>query len=409
MLPSLPTKFTYFIISTLLLFSTAANAQLEKTCEYRVFNIKINESVSIREAINQLSSMCGFSVAVKDPQATILLGDELQGFNIKDLTLREVLDLLLEEHNLNYTYENNILRISALTTKTFRLDYITSIRQGTAVLNASVSAIPIEDGERRDISTVSENEIRVSEEFDFWKTLDVELTAILNNGLESYIAGSPIINHKAGLITITGTSSQLDRVSIYLDDLKDRLHKQVMIDVSVISVELDNSQTTGIDWSEFQLGINLDRDGNTIESSSAEFRNEIVNSVNTFSKNINIVNNLTFSMEGLLNFLKTNGDTRVLSSPKVITMNNQQALITVGDNINYRVQEDTSASDGDNITTTYNNYSVFIGVLLNLLPEISDSDEIMLRINPSISSFKYKEDDERQERVMAPDTTEKKL
>ncbi|NLC27534.1 MAG: pilus (MSHA type) biogenesis protein MshL, partial [Campylobacteraceae bacterium] len=109
------------------------------------------------------------------------------------------------------------------------------------------------------------------------------------------------------------------------------------------------------------------------------------------------------------NFLKTNGDTRVLSNPKVITMNNQQALITVGDNINYRVQEDTSASDGDNITTTYNNYSVFIGVLLNLLPEISDSDEIMLRINPSISSFKYKEDDERQERVMAPDTTEKKL
>lgn len=112
-------------------------------------------------------------------------------------------------------------------------------------------------------------------------------------------------------------------------------------------------------------------------------------------------------MEGLINFLKTNGETKVLSSPKVITMNNQQALITVGDNINYRVQEDTSRSDGDNITTTYNNYSVFIGVLLNLLPEISDHDDIMLRINPSISSFKYEEDDARQERVMAPDTTEK--
>jgi general secretion pathway protein D len=90
-------------------------------------------------------------------------------------------------------------------------------------------------------------------------------------------------------------------------------------------------------------------------------------------------------------------------------MNNQQALITVGDNINYRIQEDTSSSEGDNISVTYNNYSVFIGVLLNLLPEISDDNEIMLRINPSISSFKYDEDDAKQDRYMAPDTTEKKL
>jgi general secretion pathway protein D len=393
----------------LLSITSFAGTQDQKSCEYRVFNIRVAESVSIKEVINQLSSMCNFSITIKDPQANSLLKTELAGVNIKDLTLHEVFDLLLEENNLNYEYQNNILRITALETKTFRLDYITSIRQGTAIMNASVSATPTEEGSGRDLTAVSENEIRVSEEFNFWETLDAEITAILNNGLENYVAPSPIINHKAGLITITGTKSQLDRVSLYLDDLKSRLHKQVMIDVSVISVGLNESQTTGIDWSKFQLGINIDQDGNSKPSSTATFQNVTNDVLSNYSKNINIVNSLTFSMEGLLNFLKSNGDTKVMSSPKVITMNNQQALITVGDNINYRIQEDTSSSEGDNISVTYNNYSIFIGVLLNLLPEISDENEIMLRINPSISSFKYDEDDSKQDRFMAPDTTEKKL
>ncbi|MBE0494880.1 MAG: pilus (MSHA type) biogenesis protein MshL [Campylobacterales bacterium] len=392
----------------LLSFPSASFGATEQSCEFRVFNVRINESVSIREVINQLSSVCSFSTIVRDPQATLLLETSLQGINIKDLTLHEILDLLLEENNLNYEFKRNVLRISALQTKTFTLDYITSVRQGVATLNASISATPTEEGSTRDTANATENEIRVTEEFDFWKTLDVEITSILNSGSEAYAAQSPIINHKAGLITITGTARQIERIQTYLDDLKRRLHRQVMIDVSVISVSLSEKQTTGIDWSKFQLSLshNSDNDLNYVGTSVSNAFNS-----NNYAKNINILNNISFSMEGLINFLKSNGDTRVVSSPKVITMNNQQALITVGDNINYRVPEDTSASDGDNITTTYNNYSIFIGVLLNLLPEISDENKIMLRINPSISSFKYSDDDTKQTvpREVAPDTTEKKL
>jgi len=393
MLPLLQTNLIIICIVCLISIEAMANSKTDKSCEYRVFNIGVKESVSIKEVINQLSGVCNFSVAIKDPQASNLINTDLTGVNIKNSTLYEVFNLLLEEHNLNYEYQNNILRITALETKTFRLDYITSVRQGTAIMNASVSAIPVEEGDLRDTATVSENEIRVMEEFNFWETLDAELSAILNNGLEDYLAPSPIINHKAGLITITGTKSQLNRVETYLEDLKSRLHKQVMIDVSVISVALDERQTTGIDWSKFRLGINLDQNGNPRSPSTATFQNTSNDVLNNYSKDIN----------------KSNGDTKILSNPKVITMNNQQALITVGDNINYRIQEDTSSTEGDNISVTYNNYSIFIGVLLNLLPEISDNNEIMLRINPSISSFKYDEDDSKQDRFMAPDTTEKKL
>ena len=93
-------------------------------------------------------------------------------------------------------------------------------------------------------------------------------------------------------------------------------------------------------------------------------------------------------------------------------MNNQQALISVGDNINYRIAEDITNNETSQITkTTYKQHSVFVGILLNLLPEISENNRIMLRINPSLSSFKYSADDTKQDlpRVIAPDTMQKKL
>ena len=120
-----------------------------------------------------------------------------------------------------------------------------------------------------------------------------------------------------------------------------------------------------------------------------------------------------FNLDGVLNFLETNGKTKVISSPKITTLNNQQALISVGDNINYRVLEESQNNNALNgrTTTTFKQYSVFIGILLNILPEVSDDNKIMLRINPSLSSFKYSEDDSKQTgiREIAPDTIQKKL
>ena len=80
------------------------------------------------------------------------------------------------------------------------------------------------------------------------------------------------------------------------------------------------------------------------------------------------------------------------------------------------MEETDNGSNNNNnnrLTTTYKQYSVFIGILLNLLPEVSDNNKIMLRINPSLSSFKYAEDDTRGQntsiREIAPDTVQKKL
>ena len=411
--------FTISIIAAISLTSAYGNG-----CEKRVFNLKINEQVSVQEILTQLSDMCHFSIVTKDQFAKDAISEPLFGINIKDKTLNEIFSLLLSEKDMSYTFYQDILKISSLQTKTFKIDYITSVREGTAITKASVDSAPIEVGDEKqddgekDITKGGgklDNVIRTVEKFDFWEKLDTEIKAILNNTTESIVAPDPIINANAGLVTVTGTAAQLRRVSDYIKDIQERLKKQVVIDVSIISVELANSYTKGVDWSKFNIGfktglynrtvvtgvtetVGQDAAGNPTTTLSRTYGMIPANDLfwsnrgnglgGGFSQSMNLIAGFNFNLDGVLNFLETNGRTKVVSSPKITTLNNQQALISVGDNVNYRVQEESQNNNALNgkTTITYKQYSVFIGILLNILPEVSDDI-----------------------REIAPDTIQKKL
>ncbi|MDA3046376.1 pilus (MSHA type) biogenesis protein MshL [Campylobacter sp. VBCF_06 NA8] len=425
-------------------------------CDRKALNIKVNDVVTLNEMLTQLSDMCRFSVVAKDAIAQEELAKELQGVSIKDMSLREVFDLLIKENNLSYDYSNNVLKISALETKTFKVDYITSVREGIATTKASVDSAPVEVGEDEDKEKLDDNKITSTEKFDFWERISDDITSILNNGTEKYVAVAPIVNQNAGLITVTATKSQIARVDSYLKNMQKRLGRQVLLDVNIISVELHNEYTTGIDWSKFQLGFNTYIGGDANTPTSYTFGNRNATPMQTERMTMTpttykddagndrtmwqpsgfnryewgremgvkasqasgiwgIAANLNFSIDGMINFLETKGKTKVVASPKVTTMNNQPAIISVGDTINYLLLESatslTAASDGSSVTSDQTQYSIFIGILLNILPEISDDNRIMLRINPSLSSFKYAEDDIKTStpRNIAPDTLQKKL
>ena len=333
----LPNSYIAVAAIIALTLSPICAAEKTKTCEYRTFNIKTNNKASASELLAELADVCDFSIVVKDPEAQKALEKNLNGINIKNLSLSEVFQIVLLDNDLFYTYDNNYLKISALSTKSFKVDYISSIREGKAVINASVDATPTEIGNgsnTKNTATMSQNIISSNESFDFWKTISNELTAVLNTGAESYKAQAPIINANAGMITVTATKKQLDRVSEYIDMLKDRLHKQVLIDVSILSVSLSNSNKTGVDWSKFSLSLNTNAIFNN--SNQGAVSNSAPNTlfdatganVSSNLNNLTVVNDSVFSISGLIDFLASNGDTRVVSSPKVLTMNNQQALIT---------------------------------------------------------------------------------
>jgi general secretion pathway protein D len=399
----LQSRYYILFIALVAILAQPLSASTKKSCDYRIFNIKTTDTITSLDLLTQLADSCDFSIVIKDNFAADLVKKELYGVNIKNMSLDEVFELLLSDNDLYYEYNKNFLKISALKTKTFKVDYITSVRQGTANIDASVD-IRVTEGDTGGENTGNgDNTIVSNDTFDFWGTVQSEILSIMNTGEEEYVAKEPIVNPNAGLVTVTGTKNQLDRVKTYINKLQDSLHKQVLIDVSILSVTLENESDRGINWSKFDLSLSSvtnAQDTKSIASSLASTSNTVVN----------IINQATFTMEGLINFLDTNGNTKVVSSPKVLAMNNQPAIITVGDNINYRIAEETNNDDTNSRTITYNNYSMFIGILLNITPEVTKENDIILRINPSISSLKYKEDRERMlDREIAPDTKERKI
>ena len=433
----------------------AAPADKNGNCGKQAFNISINETATLNDVLTQLSDMCRFSVVAKDAQAADELKQTMNSVSIKDLSLREIFNILLTENNLDYEFSHNSLKISALQTKTFKVDYITSIREGRAVMKTSADAVPTEVGQDKK-EDEPQSRIEPKETFDFWKNIKDEMTLILNNGTEKYVATAPIINPQSGMITVTGMKSQVARAEKYIKEMQRRMKKQVLLDVHIIEVQLSNSYQTGIDWSKFQLGIKssfgmkpdilplLEKDKDGRRTGQLEGYRIVQNPNNMWesryksgsgSQNSSIWTlgaSLNFNIDGMMNFLEEKGKAKVVSSPKVTTINNQPAMISVGDTINYNlideIQQGTEGSNGSatNPTASYKSYSVFIGILLNILPEISDDNKIMLRINPSVSDFKYQEDNTRYNttikdlldprnaseysmRGIAPDTRQKKI
>jgi len=332
-------------------------------------------------------------VLVDDATTQQYLQRTLNKTHLKDLTIDEVLKIILEGNNLAYVLNNNVLKISYLTTKVFSVDYILSQRKSVGNTNVTLSSSG--DGKSGGSSGSSGSSgqtgmaINTTDEVKFWHELDVELQSILNRPSDNYIAEKPIVNKNAGLITVTATVQQLNRFQKYLDNLQKKVQLQVLIDVQLLSVTMSAAKTTGIDWKQLYALQSV--------SLSAGYSNS--NGVGTRKYAIQAGG----SLNEIIKFLKTQGDVNSISNPKVLTLNNQPALITAGTEYFYKITSTQTLASGNSGSQSQNEdvKSVFAGVLLDITPEISDDKTITLKINPSLS--------ETTEDLSAVQTTDRRM
>jgi general secretion pathway protein D len=104
------------------------SASIQADCTYELFSISSAKGTTIGEYVDQLTSACEYSLVVADSETEKLMDKKLNKTHIKNLTIDEVFEILLTENNLNFTIENDILRISYLKTITYNIDYILSSR-----------------------------------------------------------------------------------------------------------------------------------------------------------------------------------------------------------------------------------------------------------------------------------------
>ncbi len=359
-------KKLIFIFTALFLF---ANDCVNKTFTYSNSD-NINDRMSIKEFLSILATQkCHINIVYEDEKAKTILSQKMPFVRMKNYTLTDIFDYLISNRGLFYSLDNSTLDISYYKTKTYKLDFLSSSRIGESNLDATDSKV--------------KNEYS----FDFWDKIENNIKTILTN--ISSDSKPPIIDRSVGLITITGNKRQIEAIDKYIDTLKDRLGKEVLIDVKIYSVELSNSHQTGIDWSKFSLSVNSN--SNLITNGQAIAANTLTLS------NLNL--------QGLLNFLARNGNVNSISNPKIATLNNQKAIISVGDTIYYKYQSSATIDKNGNVIPQYKIDSKFVGVVLDITPQISDNGEIILSISPQISTFKDPNQLNNINRDMPPDTS----
>ena len=387
-----------------------------------------------------LADECGLTLLVKDKEAKVRLQENLYYVQLNNASLEEFLDVILKENDIGYELEGNRLRIAYLQTKTFNLHYISGSRVGKS--NAHVTIANNSSGNSGGASssggsgdTLSAGgtsgsktgvSIESNDDFKFWTKISDELHALINRPEDNYEAPVPIINQEAGMITVTGTPKQLQRVSRYINEITTQLKNQVLIDVKILSVTFDDSATTGVDWSQLyslqNMAIstfNLSKhnitglDWSRGESGSGTNFDTVELGTGGIANGSAMIAENSTNINEVVKFLKTQGDVKSISNPKVLTLNNQPALISVGNELFYKIESNAILQNntGSGLATQGETIdSVFAGILLDITPEISDDGSITLKINPSISdTINAVDTDSDGSRNIPPDLSRKQI
>jgi len=344
-------------------------------CNNQLFSLHTKNDISLKVILQDLVDRCGINVIFKDEKSKKMLNKKVTFINIDKVNLKDFLDIVFDNVGLFYKLKRNTLYVAYYKTETLKINYIPTKISGSTGVNSN------------------DNKVQSDFEFDFWSDLKNNIIQLLKNEDENY--KEPIIDKNSGLVSVTGNKRQISVVKKYIDNLNKRLHKEVMIDVQIYSVTLSKSHKTGIDWSKLNIAL---------PEASVPLR-----MYNVFGRN-SVFKSATFNVSALLNFLAQNGDVNSISNPKIVTLNNQKAIIKVGDTVYYKyISNTTNTENNNNSTVEYKIENQFVGVLLDITPQISDNNEVILSINPRISAFKDPSQLQNLNRDLPPDIKENSL
>jgi MSHA type pilus biogenesis protein MshL len=200
------------------------------------------------------------------------------------------------------------------------------------------------------------------------------------------------VNPMTGTVSVLGTARQHEVVQQYLDSVSQTSQRQVMIEATIVEVQLKDQFRAGVNWNELAQGMT----GWSINTGGA-----LTNLANTLRPfySISYTSTPQSNFKATIDLLESYGNTKVLSSPKLMALNNQTALLKVVDNLVYfsiEVQQGTLSSTGSPLTlptyTTTPN-TIPVGIVMSVTPQIGENGLVSLTVRPTISRVVgFKED-----------------
>lgn len=199
-----------------------------------------------------------------------------------------------------------------------------------------------------------------------------------------------ILNPMSGTISVMGTERQHRLVQQHLDNIINAVQRQVLIEATIVEVRLSDAYQAGIDLARLAttggFAIASTMGAGAAFAAAAAAAGGVTGGLSVLrSPATGSTSNITVGLKLLQEF----GNTRVLSSPKVMAINNQTALLKHVDNIVYFEVAAQQGAIVAGVTTppvfTTTAKTVAVGVVLGVTPQINEDGRVTLTVRPTIS------------------------
>ena len=370
-----------------------------------------------------------FMAIVSGTRHSMLLHPEVSGnisLNLKDVTVFDALEAIREMYGYDYKLDGSRIYIQPLTlqTRIFQVNYLTGSRAGTSslrVTSGSVSDSPTggTPGTTTPTTTAGgagraqdSSKVITTSSADFWTELTQSLKAIVGDEKGRSVVVSPM----SGVIVVRAMPDEMRNITAYLKASQISIERQVILEAKIVEVQLNEGYQSGVNWGAFKNGNNSHTSigqispsgslvpGGGTAASLIPGSNLGANTTATtlaaaaipgaaLAAGANAAGSLfglafqTSNFAALLNFLESQGNVHVLSSPRIATLNGQKAVLKVGTDEFFVTNVSTTTTTGTATTSTptVTLQPFFSGIALDVTPRIDQNNEIILHIHPSVS------------------------
>jgi len=385
--------------------------------------------------------------------ANVMVPPEVKGnitVNLKAVTLGEAMEALRELYGYDFKVSGNRIFVypNTIQTRIYQVNYLAARRDGSSVLkvnnpgrassSGATGATAATGGTGAATATSSSGgatggsvnsggggaagfseatRVQMSISTDFWRDMTESLKDIVGTDKEFSVS----INPAAGVLVVRASPSVHRQVNEYIKAMRMTIERQVMLEAKIVEVTLSNETQAGVNWSLFRTasnggkvyGANVMAPGVTLTTPGVQITGTNVSSASNTgaltSSDVTVnaggvVNTLKTgagfyglalqagNFSALLNFLQSQGDVQVLSSPRIATINNQKAVLKVGQDayfpINLPTPTFTTTTAGTQINVTPPQVdTIFSGIVLDVTPRIDSNGSILLHVHPIISTI----------------------
>lgn len=343
-------------------------------------SLTLTEATPIKEIFWELSRQTGVDLQL-DPKIEGTLV-----FSTKNRSFLEVTSHLCYLANLRYQIIGSAIRIEADLpyARNYNIQFLNATRATQNRISIATDVFAANGGsEKTTTDNGSSSTVNVTSTNDFWLELENNLKIILGNEPEK--KSSYALHKQGGLISVFATERQHHLLQQYLQQLRQVVATQVIIEAKVIEVTLHEAFRSGINWQKLMGGdLYLDAAFGQI---APQGRLATPQTAQSHMLNLGIRGR---SFSAILRAIEEFGASQTLSSPRLTVMNNQTAILKIAQNqVYFRLRYDKQLSlntNRENISVSSDIQTVPIGLVMAVQPSIdAESGEIILALRPTIS------------------------